>query len=232
MALTECRIILSEDKYQVIDLPADAYASGDYKGYLDDYKGYLGKSKNGIYSLRPEKKKAILALNLDIINDTCRVLIWFLDESDGKVQWVFNHGINLHDLITHFWDNPAAQTDNPWILQDEDDSHQEFKPGPVVEMEKNLRNLDWQSDDDESAMDIKNYCDTTVEEEKNVDWDTDDEDAVDIKDYYDIQNTYESLILGFHTSKEIVFLRSSRVVAYHFSTSKVQDLGELCLKIS
>ena len=57
MALTECRIILSEDKYQVIDLPADAYASGDYKGYLDDYKGYLGKSKNGIYSLRPEKKK-------------------------------------------------------------------------------------------------------------------------------------------------------------------------------
>ena len=65
----------------------------------------LGKSKNGIYFAA-------------IVNDACRVLIWFLDESDGKMEWVFKHSINRHDLITPFLDSPDGQTDRPWILQD------------------------------------------------------------------------------------------------------------------
>ena len=121
--IAECRINLSDDKYQVIDLPADATASDDLR------EVYLGKSKNGIYFAA-------------IVNDTVRVLVWFLDESDSKAEWVFKHNINQHDLITPFRDSPDAQTDRPWILQD-DDSHQEFKLGPTMEVEKNL---DWDSD--------------------------------------------------------------------------------------
>ena len=61
-------------------------------------------------------------------------------------------------------------------------THEEFKSGPAVEVEKNLRNLDWEFDDDESTMDIKDYCDRTVEEEKNEDRNTGDKGVVDIKD--------------------------------------------------
>lgn len=155
----------------------------EYATVSDDLcEVYLVKSKNGIYFAA-------------IINDKCRVLVWFLDESDGKAQWVFKHGVSQHDLITHFWGTPDAQTDRPWILQD-DDSHQEFKLGPTVEAEKNL---DWDSDDDESVVDITGYCDRNY--------------------------TYGFMIFGFHPYKEIVFLHSSRVVAYHFGRSKVQDLG-------
>ncbi|XP_066326519.1 F-box protein At5g07610-like [Miscanthus floridulus] len=174
------RINLSDDKYQVIDLPADATASDDLR------EVYLGKSKNGIYFAA-------------IVNDTCRVLVLFLDESDGKMEWVFKSIINQHDLITPFWDSPDAQTDRPWILHD-DDLHQEFKLGPIVEVEKNLGG------------------------------DSEDEKAVEIKDYCDTNNTYRFMIFGFHPYKEIVFLHSSRVVAYHFGSSKVQDLGELPLR--
>lgn len=113
------------------------------------------------------------------------------------MQWVFKQGISQHDLITRFWGNPDAQTNRPWIVQD-DGSHQKFKPGLAAEAEKNL---DWDSDDDEGAVEIKDYCHRKM--------------------------TYGFAIFGFHPYKEIVFLHSSRVYAYNFGSSKVQDLGEL-----
>jgi hypothetical protein len=65
-----------------------------------------------------------------------------------------------------------------------------------------------------------------VEVEKNLDWDSDDDESVvDITGYCDTNYTYGFMIFGFHPYKEIVFLHSSRVVAYHFGRSKVQDLG-------
>jgi hypothetical protein len=62
----------------------------EYATVSDDLcEVYLVKSKNGIYFAA-------------IINDKCRVLVWFLDESDGKAQWVFKHGVSQHDLINTF----------------------------------------------------------------------------------------------------------------------------------
>ncbi|CAL4935169.1 unnamed protein product [Urochloa decumbens] len=66
----------------------------------------------------------------------------------------------------------------------------------------------------------------TVEE--NLDWESDDDGAIYIKDCDD--KLFGTTIFGFHPYKQIVFLHHSRVLAYHFDSSKVQDLGELDFK--
>lgn len=67
--------------------------------------------------------------------------------------------------------------------------------------------------------------------ENILEWDSDDDNAVDIRDG-DAKDLCGSMIFGFHPYKEIIFVHlfSSRVVAYHFESSKVQDLGELRLR--
>ncbi|RCV41460.1 hypothetical protein SETIT_9G137800v2 [Setaria italica] len=68
--------------------------------------------------------------------------------------------------------------------------------------------------------------------EKILDWDSDDDNAVEIQDP-DANCFYGyNQIFGFHLYKEIVFLRlsSSRVVAYHFNSKKIQELGKLPMK--
>ncbi|CAN6309822.1 unnamed protein product [Urochloa humidicola] len=65
--------------------------------------------------------------------------------------------------------------------------------------------------------------------EKDLDWDSDDDSAINIKDCDD-KLLGGSVIFGFHPYKQIVFLHYSTVLAYHFDSSKVQDLGELHLK--
>nr|CAB3470139.1 unnamed protein product [Digitaria exilis] len=86
-----------------------------------------------------------------IIEDQCRLHVWFLDESGGKTTWVHKHGINVQAVIEHFWNNLDDQADRPWILE-ADDMDQAYNKGtntPIVE-----KILDWDSDD-ENAVDIK-----------------------------------------------------------------------------
>jgi hypothetical protein len=62
--------------------------------------------------------------------------------------------------------------------------------------------------------------------ENNLDWDSDDDSVVEIKDF-DAKGLGSSKIFGFHPYKDIMFvsLLPSRVVAYHFESSKIHDLG-------
>ena len=64
---------------------------------------------------------------------------------------------------------------------------------------------------------------------KRVEWDSDNDDIVSVtaggeEDYWGDLD-----ILGFHPYKEIVFLNAAlrRAVAYHWNTSKFQDLGNI-----
>ena len=70
-----CRIALSDNKYQVIKLPAGIEAS-----VYDQM--YLGKSEKGVYSAVVE-------------NQDYRLQVLFLDESGGRMEWVFKYDINL-----------------------------------------------------------------------------------------------------------------------------------------
>ncbi|CAN6298250.1 unnamed protein product [Urochloa humidicola] len=166
------RITLSDDKYQVINLPTGVHATSQY------YQVRLGKSKNGVHL-------AVL--------DEHMLRVWFLDETDGNAEWVFKHSANLWTLKL-----PDA-TDRPWILQD-GNYDQESNREQVLEKE-----LDWHSDDDKAA-DVEEYggkCPYLV---------------IDV--------------FGFHPYREIIFLfiDYTRVVAYYFNSSKVQDLGRLRIR--
>ena len=64
--------------------------------------------------------------------------------------------------------------------------------------------------------------------EKELDWDSDDDNAVDVEEWDKTRPCLYIEVLGFHPYREIVFFcMSDMVVAYYFSSSKVQDLGEL-----
>ncbi|TVU45664.1 hypothetical protein EJB05_05156, partial [Eragrostis curvula] len=59
------------------------------------------------------------------------------------------------------------------------------------------------------------------------DWDSDDDNALNIEDW-DPEGFCGYHIFGFHPYKEIIFLHlHGNVLAYHFNSSKYQDLGML-----
>ncbi|CAN6281893.1 unnamed protein product [Urochloa humidicola] len=119
---TDCitRITLSSDKYQVINLPAGIDASKNY--HL-----CLGKSRNGVH--------------FALLDYQHRLQVWFLDETDGKIEWVLKHGANLEALKLF----PPEHTDRPWILQ-EGNYDKRSNREPILEKE-----MDWYSDDDNAA---------------------------------------------------------------------------------
>ncbi|RLN18104.1 hypothetical protein C2845_PM02G02470 [Panicum miliaceum] len=160
-------------KYRVIKLPVPVDVNGNYEFNL-------GKSKNRIHFAT-------------VVDDhqCCRLHVWFLDESGGKMEWVLKRGIKVRAVVPHFWHNPDDLTGRPWILQDD---------AFDLELEDNQGS-------DAPTM------------EENLDWDSDDDSAIDIKDY-DAEDLWGSMIFGFHPYKKIVFLYHSRVLAYHFDTSK------------
>jgi hypothetical protein len=65
--------------------------------------------------------------------------------------------------------------------------------------------------------------------ENSFEWNSDDDNVVHTEDM--VEGYYEGYthLLGFHPYKEIVFLNAalSRAVAYHWNTSKFQDLGNI-----
>ncbi|CAM0947463.1 unnamed protein product [Alopecurus aequalis] len=77
------------------------------------------------------------------------------------------------------------------------------------------------SDDEEDE-----HCEVPLQFE----WDSDNDNIIDsTTDVVDKGSSEDVAFLGFHPSKEIVFLHvsSTRGVAYHLNGAKVQDLGKL-----
>ncbi|KAL6637524.1 hypothetical protein ACP70R_025096 [Stipagrostis hirtigluma subsp. patula] len=75
-----------------------------------------------------------------------------------------------------------------------------------------------------------NYYNIHIEAlEENFEWSSDDDDVLNVDDM--LEESYGGSIgfLGFHPYKEIVFLNAHlrRCVAYHWNTSKFQDLGNI-----
>jgi hypothetical protein len=68
--------------------------------------------------------------------------------------------------------------------------------------------------------------------EEKYEWSSDDDNVLDVQDWVDEKCIGLIDFLGFHPFKEVVFFNASfsRGVAYHWSTSKFQDLGSLCPK--
>ncbi|XP_047088165.1 uncharacterized protein LOC124700007 [Lolium rigidum] len=131
--------------------------------------------------------------------------VWVLEESrDGYAEWMLEHDVDLQVLIPRL--NYRSQAYGPWILQDvnyNEDKHIAIyndNESTIVDQD-----FEWNSDDD--ALDT--------------------EDMVD--DMVDAGNHNGASVLGLHPFKEIVFLSRSisRGLAYHLSTSKLEDIGSI-----
>ncbi|CAL4910742.1 unnamed protein product [Urochloa decumbens] len=175
------RIALPDCKYQVIKLPEGVSSNAYF--YL-----HLARSKDGVcFAL------ARAGLQLQV---------WFLNEADGKAEWLSKYDINLRAVDAHFKAHHDYPVDRPWILRDGHHRKGNSNRRPQV-----------------------------VEE-----WDSDNDDVLEVEadDGRGGEKGHSSglvSILGFHPFKEVAFLQLSlgRVVACHLDTSKIQDLGNLCL---
>lgn len=132
--------------------------------------------------------------------------VWFLNDLN---EWVLKHDKDIFPILPNLdYGNPC---DGPWILQqfdyhehsDEDDSVVEGNREAIVEKEK---------------------FEATVKEGK-FEWDSDNDNVLEPGSRCE---TTDICFLGFHPFKEVVFLALwDRALAYHWSSSKLQDLGKL-----
>lgn len=180
-----CRISLLDGKYHVIKPPPIDIE------LTPDPKLYLGRSKKGVCCALDD------------------YYVYILDESYGKMEWVWKTCIGLRHRQT---DRPK-----PWTSQDinHGGSHDEYQDG-----------------NDEGVVEEKietDFDNNNVNETKE--WDSDDDNAIDTEGWGNSNSGGGITFLGFHPYKEVVFLseRLSRGLAYHLNTSKVEELGNLSL---
>ena len=115
-----CRISLSNGKYQVIKPPLD-YEGMSYTNL------YLGKSVKGVYCA--------------VHHLTSHFVIYILDESSGKMEWVFKDSCSIEPC--QIIDGPG-----PWTLQDINNQEQgfEYEDGNNEAVEEDR--FEWDSDND------------------------------------------------------------------------------------
>ena len=127
--------------------------------------------------------------------------LWYLDESCSQTEWVLEHVVTPE---TSREDDHNQQTGKQWIIQD-----------------VNYRKF--------PDLNSGNQPEAPVEEK--YDWNSDEDNILDAEDLEDEDDDYirRYRFLGFHPYKEIVFLclTVKRGVAYHWNSSKFQDLGSL-----
>lgn len=138
----------------------------------------------------------------------CRLKIWFLDEScSHQMRWVLKHDASLIEWVLRH-DFERRQFCGPWTLQD-------------INYYYNKKYMHQQDQK------------TDIRVEETFEWDSGDEDLEQISNNSDrAEEDYWRgciEILGFHPYKEIIFLSKSlsRGLAYHWNSSKVQDLGTI-----
>ncbi|CAN6291951.1 unnamed protein product [Urochloa humidicola] len=137
--------------------------------------------------------------------DPLRLRVWILDESCGQMKWVLKYD---HDLspVLELW-NRHEKLDGPWVLQDINYYEEHLKEEENTEEPVDLK-LEWDSDNDDFL-------------EEKIEIDPDSQDGI--------------CYIGFHPYKEVVFLSRSlecKGLAYHLSSSRVQNLGNLSPKSS
>ncbi|XP_066318596.1 uncharacterized protein [Miscanthus floridulus] len=130
--------------------------------------------------------------------------VWFVNFQcvHGQTEWVLKHGRDIFPILPNL--NYDEQCDGAWILQ-------EF--------------YCWgQEHSDDEAYTVV-YCNEAILEEKFV-WDSDNDNVLEPG-----SRSKDSFLdfLGFHPYKEVVFLsdKFDRVLAYNWSSSKIQDLGKV-----
>ncbi|VAH98586.1 unnamed protein product [Triticum turgidum subsp. durum] len=132
--------------------------------------------------------------------------VWFLNDPclHGQTEWVLKHDRDIFSILPNL--NYDKQRDGPWILQ-------EFRY--------------WANKDAADDSPIVYNSEATVEQ-KFV-WDCDNDNV--LKPGGRI-NDCCIIFLGFHPYKEVVFLsdKFDRVLAYNWSSSKLQDLGKVFSK--
>ncbi|KAG8099000.1 hypothetical protein GUJ93_ZPchr0013g37004 [Zizania palustris] len=177
------RISLSNGKYQVIKPPSDPA----HKNL------YLGKSVKGVYC---------------VVHDLhCHFTIHILDESSGKMEWVFKDSCTIR--ARQLYDGPG-----PWTLQDINEKGFEDEDGnneAVVE-----DRFEWDSDNDNVIETISRGGYKYNSREIN------NMDKYNSHGYIDF--------LGFHPYKEVIMLSDTlrRGLAYHLNSLKLQDLANQC----
>jgi hypothetical protein len=136
-----------------------------------------------------------------MLENSYRLQVWVLEESrDGYVEWMLEHDVDLQVRLRRL--NYRSQAYGPWILQDVN-----------------------YNEDKHIAIYNDNEC-TIVDHDSE--WNSDD-DVLDTEDMVDAGNHNRASVLGLHPFKEIVFLSCSisRGLAYHLSTSKLEDIGSI-----
>ncbi|XBI22650.1 hypothetical protein VPH35_063644 [Triticum aestivum] len=215
------RISLSDNSYRVIRLPT--------RLSLDDSQGdqqfYLGKSTKGIYcASRITSHRSHLQVCWSRVSsrtatkDTfCRGSI-ILGTNGGVWKplfllvhlngWVLKHDKDIFPVLPNIdYGNPC---DGPWILQQFDYDEHSDEDDSVVE-------------DNREAVE-KEIFEAIVEQGK-FEWDSDNDNVLEPGS--SCRGT-DTCFLGFHPFKEVVFVTLwDRVLAYHLSSSKLQDLGKL-----
>ncbi|TVU46934.1 hypothetical protein EJB05_06508, partial [Eragrostis curvula] len=128
--------------------------------------------------------------------------IFFLDESCSQAVWVLKHRVDLKTFARKLHAREGEYCDEelpegPWILQ-------------------NINDYKYPCGNDKEPI---------VEEK--YEWNSDDDNVLDTD--HMVEGNYQGYVglLGFHPYKEVVFLDASlrRAIAYHWNTSKFQDLG-------
>lgn len=131
--------------------------------------------------------------------------IFLLNESCGQVRWELKHLVDLRSFARKFHERGESSQlhKGPWILQDIN----YYKYPYDAEHNRVPREVD----------------------EDNFEWNSDDDNVLNTDDMVEGHFEGYTRFLGFHPYKEIVFLNMSlyRAVAYHWNTSKFQDIGNI-----
>jgi hypothetical protein len=155
-------------------------------------------------------------IQLPPINEACRRIKPHIGKSEKGVYYGFNHG---DGCTLQIWLLNEATSNTEWTLKHE------------IDLRPSLANFPWKDGDESWSVQVQGVNHEPLESEE-PEWDSDNEDGI-------IATATEVgvlkgfcgyvYILEFHPYKEIVFLHtwSGRVMAYHLSSSNLEDLGYL-----
>jgi hypothetical protein len=150
------------------------------------------------------------------------------------MEWVLKYQVDFGYELAY-----GNQIHGPWMLYDDDyDFTCEQVQEKLVHGSRDSvydgenygqydEDVNYQSGEETLSdyEELDKYCEVPLKFE----WDSDNDNIIDSKDVDRTRSSEYVTFLGFHPSKEIVFLHvsSARGVAYHLNGAKVQDLGEL-----
>lgn len=124
--------------------------------------------------------------------------VWMLEESCGRMEWSLKYSCDLKYVLRLNY----QQASGPWVLND-------------------------------ANYNFYRYCfPNHVKEEpieEKYEWDSDNDNVLGNEDRAESNNLGMVSVLGFHPFKEVIYLNLSveRGLAYHWNSSKVQDLGKM-----